>query len=180
MPNWCINKLTIRHDDKSMLDKFEKAYRDDWTIETFLPTPRDPGDPTMLMGEGRSYSDKDNVNTSWYLWRLQNWGTKWDIGCKDGFGLEPTRVDNELNVTFDSAWSPPLGFYERLVVLGFDVQASYFEPGMSFAGIWHNGKDEFYEGNWSDFPEALVDEFDMHEYYDELQVGIEEEEDEKM
>jgi hypothetical protein len=53
--------------------------------------------------------------------------------------------------------------------LGFDVQASYFEPGMSFAGIWHNGKDEFYEGNWSDFPEALVDEFDMHEYYKELE-----------
>jgi hypothetical protein len=152
-----------------MLDKFEKAYRDDWTIETFLPTPRDPGDPTQLMGEGRSFSDKDNVNTCWYLWRLQNWGTKWDIGCKDGYGLEPTRVDNELSITFDSAWSPPLGFYERLVVLGFDVQASYFEPGMSFAGIWHNGKDEFYEGNWSDFPEALVDEFDMQEYYKELE-----------
>jgi hypothetical protein len=152
-----------------MLDKFEKAYRDDWTIETFLPTPRDPGDPTQLMGEGRSYSENDNVNTSWYLWRLQNWGTKWDIGCKDGYGLEPTRVDNELSITFDSAWSPPLGFYERLVVLGFGVQASYFEPGMSFAGIWHNGKDEFYEGNWSDFPEALVDEFDMQEYYKELE-----------
>jgi hypothetical protein len=121
------------------------------------------------MGEGRSYSENDNVNTSWYLWRLQNWGTKWDIGCKDGYGLEPTRVDNELSITFDSAWSPPLGFYERLVVLGFDVQASYFEPGMSFAGIWHNGKDEFYEGNWSDFPEALVDEFDMQEYYKELE-----------
>ena len=169
MPNWCINKLTITHDDKSMLDKFEKAYRDDWTIETFLPTPRDPGDPTKLMGEGSSYSENDNVNTSWYLWRLQNWGTKWDIGCNDGYGLEPTRVDNELSITFDSAWSPPLGFYERLVVLGFDVQASYFEPGMSFAGIWHNGEDEFYEGNWSDFPEALVDEFDMHEYYKELE-----------
>ena len=64
MPNWCINKLTITHDDKSMLDKFEKAYRDDWTIETFYPTPRDPGDPTKLIGEGRSYSEQDNVNTS--------------------------------------------------------------------------------------------------------------------
>ena len=175
MPNWCINKLTIRHDDKSMLDKFEKAYRDDWTIETFLPTPRDPGDPTRLIGEGKSFSDKDNVNTCWYLWRLQNWGTKWDIGCKDGYGLEPTIVDNELSITFDSAWSPPLGFYERLIVLGFDVQASYFEPGMSFAGIWHNGRDDFYEGNWRDFPEALRDEFDMQEYYAELEIGMEDE-----
>jgi len=174
MPNWCINKLTITHDDKSMLDKFEKAYRDDWTIETFLPTPRDPGDPTQLIGEGRSFSDKDNVNTCWYLWRLQNWGTKWDIGCKDGYGLEPTRVDNELSITFDSAWSPPLGFYERLVVLGFDVQASYFEPGMGFAGTWDNGTDDFYEGTMEDFPEALVDEFDMQQFFPE------EVEDEKM
>ena len=169
MPNWCMNKLTIKHDDKSMLDKFEKAYRSDWTIETFYPTPRDPGDPTKLMGEGRSFSDKDNVNNCWYLWRLQNWGTKWDIGCQDGYGLEPTRVDNELSITFDSAWSPPLGFYERLVVLGFDVQASYFEPGMSFTGTWHNGEDNAYEGHWEEFPEALVDEFDMHLYYQDLE-----------
>ena len=174
MPNWCMNKLTVIHEDKSMIDRLEKAYRNDWTIETFYPTPRDPGDPTMMMGEGKAMSKNDNVNTSWYLWRLQNWGTKWDIGCKDGYGLEPTRVDNELSITFDSAWSPPLGFYERLVVLGFDVQASYFEPGMSFAGIWHNGTDDFYEGTIEDFPEALVDEFDMQQFYPE------EVEDEKM
>tara|TARA_B100001094_G_scaffold152016_1_gene147140 strand:+ start:313 stop:837 length:525 start_codon:yes stop_codon:yes gene_type:complete len=174
MPNWCMNKLTITHEDKSMLDKFEKAYRDDWTIETFYPTPRDPNDPTRMMGENESISKNDTPDNNWYLWRLQNWGTKWDIGCKDGYGLEPTRVDDELSITFDSAWSPPLGFYERLVVLGFDVQASYFEPGMSFAGIWHNGIDEFYEGTAEDFPEALVDEFDMQQFYPE------ELEDEKM
>ena len=79
MPNWCINKLTIRHDDKSMLDKFEKAYRDDWTIETFYPTPREPDDPSKLIGEGQSFSINEGSDTSWYHWRLKNWGTKWDI-----------------------------------------------------------------------------------------------------
>ena len=29
--------------------------------------------------------------------------------------------------------------------------------------------------NWRDFPEALRDEFDMHEYYAELEVGMEDE-----
>ena len=169
MPNWCMNKLTVTHEDKTMIDRFEKAYRNDWTIETFYPTPRDPGDPTMMMGEGKAMSKDDNPNNNWYLWRLQNWGTKWDVGCQDGYGLEPTRVDNELSMTFDSAWSPPIGFYERLVALGFDVQASYFEPGMSFAGIWHNGADDSYEGNWNDFPESLRDEFSMHEYYDSME-----------
>ena len=169
MPNWCINKLTITHEDRSMIDIFNSAYRDGVTCETYLPTPRDPNDPSKLIGEGNSFKDEN----SWYHWRLKNWGTKWDIGCEDGYGIEPTIVDNELSCSFDSAWSPPLGLYERLNVLGFDVQASYFEPGMSFAGTWQNGEDDYYEGNWSDFPEALVDEFDMQEYYQEL-------EDEKM
>ena len=93
MPNWCMNKLTVIHEDRSMLDKFEKAYRDDWTIETFYPTPRDPNDPTRMMGENESISKNDTPDNNWYLWRLRNWGTKWDIGCKDGYGLEPTRVD---------------------------------------------------------------------------------------
>ena len=175
MPNWCMNKLTVIHEDRSMLDKFEKAYRDDWTIETFYPTPRDPNDPTRMMGENESISKNDTPDNNWYLWRLQNWGTKWDIGCKDSYGLEPTIVDNELSCTFDTAWSPPIGFYERLVVLGFDVQASYFEPGEGFAGIWHNGRDKVYRGDWKDFPEALHDEFSMHEFYDDLEL-----EDEKM
>tara|TARA_B100002019_G_scaffold289820_1_gene306235 strand:+ start:804 stop:1331 length:528 start_codon:yes stop_codon:yes gene_type:complete len=175
MPNWCLNKLTVEHEDKAMIDKFEKAYRRDWTIETFLPTPRDPSDPTKLMGEGSSFSDKDDATNNWYLWRLQNWGTKWDIGCEaqnGAYGLEPTRNGNELSVSFDSAWSPPLGFYERLVTLGFDVQASYFEPGMCFCGTWENGSDNYYEGNWEDFPQELIDLYDIAEYNKELEEEV--------
>jgi len=169
MPNWCMNKLTIKHEDMKMIHKFDKAYREDWAIETFYPTPRDPSDPTKLMGEGEPFRAGEDASNNWWHWRVQNWGTKWDIGCKDGYGMEPTIVDNELSVTFDSAWSPPLGFYERLVTLGFSVEASYFEPGMSFAGTWHNGEDDYYEGSWEDFPEALHDEFSMHEYYDDME-----------
>ncbi len=168
MPNWCMNKLTVEHEDPKQIDRFEKAYRDDWVIETFYPTPRDPNDPTKLLGEDEAVGA--GGMPAWWNWRIKNWGTKWDIGCKQGdgvYGTEPTRVDNELSMSFDSAWSPPLGFYERLVQLGFTVQASYFEPGMSFAGIWHNGEDDYYEGDWHDFPAALKDEFSIHEYYSE-------------
>ena len=68
MPNWCMNKLTVSHEDKSMVDKLEKAYRNDWAIETFYPTPRDPGDPTMMMGEGKAMSKDDKPSNNWYLW----------------------------------------------------------------------------------------------------------------
>ena len=172
MPNWCINKLKVSHEDKSMIDRFEKAYRMDWVIETFYPTPRDANDPTKLMGEGESYSDNQNETNNWWHWRIANWGTKWDIGCKDSYGLEPTVVGNELSCTFDSAWSPPIGFYERLIELGFDVQASYFEPGMVFAGIWHNGEDECYEGDIGEFPAQIIDDFGVLDYYKEEEEEV--------
>ena len=50
---------------------------------------------------------------------------------------------NELELRFDSAWSPPIEAYARLFELGFEVYATYFEPGMCFAGIWDNGNDDY-------------------------------------
>lgn len=149
MPNWCDNKLTVTHEDFANIDRFVGAYMNNKLCSYFLP-------PT----------DEDTVE-----WRVANWGQKWDIGPGENeeYGLRPTIVENEASITFSSAWMPPLGLYERLMVLGFDVQASYFESGMSFAGIWNNGTDHCYEGNWSDFPEALQDEFNMHEFYADME-----------
>jgi len=48
-------------------------------------------------------------------------------------------------LTFDSAWAPPTGAYEKLEDLGFSIRAMYYEPGMCFAGIWENGNDDYYE-----------------------------------
>ena len=149
MPNWCDNKLTVTHADFANIDKFVGAYMNNRLCSYYLP-------PTGEDSAG---------------WRVANWGEKWDIGPGDNeeYGLHPTVVDNEVSISFSSAWSPPLGLYERLVVLGFDVQASYFEPGMGFAGIWHNGIDEFYEGNWREFPQKLIDLFGMEEYNKEIE-----------
>ena len=36
---------------------------------------------------------------------------------------------------------PPIGIYQRLVELGFDVLATYAEQGVGYAGYWHNGDD---------------------------------------
>ena len=147
MPNWCDNRLTVTHEDKAMTDRFVDAYMNNKLCSEFLPP----------IGE-------DTVD-----WRVANWGQKWDIGPgkNEEYGLHPTVVDNEASVSFASAWQPPLGLYERLVVLGFDVEACYFEPGMSFTGSWYNGRDNYYEGNWKDFPEILIKQFSMYECFDE-------------
>ena len=159
MPNWCHNKLTVTHEYENMVHRFVSAYMDNKLCSEFLPP----------IGEDTNE------------WRLANWGQKWDIGPgkDEEYGLYPTVVnqqgsfsigafDCEASVTFSSAWSPPVGLYERLVVLGFDVQASYFEPGMGFAGIWNNDEDIMYEGNWKEFPQELIDLYDIVEYNKQL------------
>ena len=76
---------------------------------------------------------------------------------------------NFLSASFDTAWSPPIAFYERLQELGFVVRAYYFEPGMGFCGIWNDGDDQFYniEGNseWvmNNIPHELDYEFGISE-----------------
>jgi hypothetical protein len=46
---------------------------------------------------------------------------------------------------FESAWAPPCAAYEKLVEMGFEIRAMYFEPGMAFAGVWEDGFDDYYE-----------------------------------
>ena len=151
MPNWCMNKLTVSHANPDMVDRFENAYNLGKACNEFLPLP-----------EGED----------WYSWQINNWGTKWDIGADMGtdkeerYGLKATRVDNEVCCSFDSAWSPPVGLYEKLVDLGYDVKASYWEPGMAFCGIWDNGADNYCEYQTKDMiPVALWNEYDMQEFF---------------
>ena len=150
-----MNKLTVSHANPDMVDRFENAYNLGKTCNEFLPLP-----------EGED----------WYSWQINNWGTKWDIGADIGtekeerYGLKATRVDNEVCCSFDSAWSPPLGLYEKLVELGYDVKATYWEPGMAFCGIWDNGDDNYIEYSSSDNPEetipvALWNDYNMEEFF---------------
>jgi hypothetical protein len=157
MPNWCMNRLTVEHDDLAMVDRFVEAYNKGKTCQEFLPMP-----------EG--YYD----NNKWFDWAVENWGTKWDIGADVGtekeewYALKATRVDNQVSCTFDSAWAPPVGLYGELVDLGYKVHASYWEPGMAFCGIWDNGADNYVEYASKDMiPVALWNEFNMEEFFSE-------------
>ena len=157
MPNWCINNITIEHDDPAMVDRFERAYNSGKTCEEFLPMPEDTGD-------------------DWYNWNVNNWGTKWDIGKPEQYGFKATRMGNQVSASFDSAWVPPIGLYGKLFKLGYNVKATYWEPGMAFCGIWDNGYSKYVEYGGMDNPEdsipvALWNEYHMDEFFDEEEVG---------
>lgn len=83
---------------------------------------------------------KHNIEThghlDWYEWRLEHWGTKWDVGPGDMSGFRLT--DESHSFRFDTAWSPPepwlmyVSELKRYKALTFIL--SYEEPGMGFGG----------------------------------------------
>jgi hypothetical protein len=66
-----------------------------------------------------------------YRWQTDHWGSKWDV---DGVLFE--NQNTFLQYQFDSAWSPPISFFEKVARdfpnLTFELE--YYEQGMGFAG----------------------------------------------
>jgi len=78
----------------------------------------------------------------WYNWRLENWGTKWDLDEQTRtIRVSPTSV----TYVFDTAWSPPCPI---VLALGKRFPRAkltlwYSEPGLGFRGRYcmHNGEN---------------------------------------
>lgn len=170
MPNWCMNNLTISHTDKDMVQKFADAWDSGGVCNHYLPTPRN---------ESLQFIEDELSPDYWYTWNISNWGTKWDFG-KDEYddpamiipittltedGIE-TR--NEVSVSFNTAWSPPIDFYNHLVELGYKIHASYFEPGLGFCGIYTDGFDNYidYGGEKDMIPVAIWNEYGLDEFFE--------------
>lgn len=154
IPNWCNNSLYLVHTDPAMIDRAVKGAEGDGLFSAFLPTPEDlehplaetyGGDDDAKANAIRSDNIAKHGFASWYDWRVHNWGTKWDASdCNvDRFTPEPGKFS--ANFHFDSAWSPPIAFYDHLTELGFEVTAYYYEPGAGFCGKYENGDDNGYE-----------------------------------
>ncbi len=153
MPNWCSNGITLRHADPAMIERELKGK--DGLLMEFLPTPQELLDTVSgFVGEGKqaAHEAQQAANIEkygykdWYDWNVNNWGTKWDFALDS---VERTD-DNTVVASFESAWSPPVTAYERLLELGFEIEAFYYEPGMGFVGKWEDGCDECYEYHGQD------------------------------
>lgn len=153
MPNWCNNTVEITHTDPAMIERVKQAFNRGELLQEFIPVPEDlkivagrvgdDNDPKQIELKAAEARNQEKYGyTTWYDFCVNEWGTKWDIGGDD---FPPTDIPNGLALMFDSAWSPPIGAYEKLVNLGFSIRAYYYEPGMAFAGIWEDGDDDFYE-----------------------------------
>ena len=86
MPNWCMNKVEFDREPVG-IDEFLVS-SDSGAMEL---------DAMKLMPPPGGVYDYD--------WCVENWGSKW----------EPIELKLEgTTMTFDSAWSPPIGVYAAL------------------------------------------------------------------
>ena len=163
MPNWCMNSLTIKGNPdklKAILEASDKGEM----LQHMVPMPKE-------------YLD----DQSWYSWRLENWGTKWDAG--EAYG----DIDGDtLSLSFDTAWGPPTEAYENYTAANEDItiEASYYEPGMCFIGRYDSSEElnesfevDFGDEDWrDDIPQDLIDDWDLDSEYDNWKEWQEEDE----
>jgi hypothetical protein len=162
MPNWCANTITISHPDMAMMKRVVKGYNQNRLLDEFIPIPLELKEGAMNSSELmkiRNWEYKKELDKvreelnrkyfgykDWYDYCVSEWGTKWDIGRNESSTLLMKDIkDKTLTFYFDSAWSFPLGAYEKLSDMGFSIRAMYYEGGIGFCGIWEDGQDDYYD-----------------------------------
>jgi hypothetical protein len=163
MPNWCENTLKVSG-NKTDIQKFKELtlvkqeigselY---FTMNVLYPTPPElleQTSPVMWRGEETDTEGKLEFEkyvselqkkygyTDWYNWRVDKWGTKWDVA--DTYILDDE--DEFISVQYNTAWSPNIEWV-RYVAKQFPeltFTLSFEEPGCSFCGVYEvTGEDE--------------------------------------
>jgi len=134
MPNWVMNDLRISGEIEEVLLFIEENKTDDkFMFSTLVPEPEN--------------------NDDWYNWRVNNWGTKWDI---DGNVDVQKVADDCFRLYFTTAWEPPIAWLKSVIKnypqLNFELNAC--DPGMD----WHY----VYEGIGGKL--ALIERGDFAEF----------------
>jgi hypothetical protein len=114
---------------------------------------------------------------SWWDWRVQNWGTKWDVYscCND---LEDQQPSTEFNASFCTAWSPLSEQCMKVLSMRFPgaILTNYYEEsGSDFCGVTvaKDGVVRNFSESISEYLEAFV-----RKNFPDLDARLEEEEQE--
>src|SRR5210317_158198 len=140
MPNWCNNTITLTGPKEKITAIYEKAKEDNALLQQLYPMPTQlEGTTSPAPKEGKVQPLVDG-HDNWYDWRVENWGTKWDV---DADYLELSDDGTTITGWFDSAWAPPIHAYEFFLTENEDCSISslYYEGGMDFAGKWEDFAD---------------------------------------
>ena len=181
MPNWCSNNLVLTHEDPAMIQRAYDALERGEFLSEFIPVPEQLKIVAGMVSDEAEQKklEEDTARNleqlgygNWYDYCVGEWGTKWDVGQQGCSDIHPEG--RMLHTFFDSAWAPPVNAYEKLMDLGFGVEAMYYEGGMAYAGVWSDGNDDYIdlsgmsaddiEQNYADLDECFGISECMREY----------------
>ena len=155
MPNHCHNRVTVYSANTHDVAKIKQIFEDENCFGQIIPEPDWANTPLDEQTAGNwlhskrgevgelpvksedpfvtyRFKSTDCADDRWYDWRLQNWDTKWDAYDVVVIDDDP----DQLEVEFNTAWSPPEAVCSALREQYPDLSVSWFydEPGMEFAG----------------------------------------------
>ena len=210
MPNWCDNQITITGPN-SVIDKIEKIVKEEENTdlsskekgetpgllqfmapmpEELMETEAGPIAKTKKEKLARQIRKLEFGAENWYDWRLNNWGTKWELcefyGVDRQYLTEQSEGESTISFAFSSAWSPPIGAYEKFLENNSNcfIRAYYYEGGCDFMGLWEDGVDDCYAPSdykstddfWNDGVGSTLDEmFNITESMAEYEAEQEQE-----
>lgn len=140
MPNWCENVVYVCG-TKEARDKIRDIFQGDKPFTTIVPEP-DYNKvvvpftyPQIHVGETAVAGRRD----AWWDWRVQNWGTKWDLDVDEVQIDENDSLLNHeaLSFGFQTAWSCPANILQKMSEIeGVElVHGTFSEPGCDFVGF---------------------------------------------
>lgn len=169
MPNWCSNYLVFSC-PKEQYDKYNMG---SFQFSNFLKCPAELGEQRSPNRVNAEEMQKKYGHPDWYAWCVSNWGTKWEIDP-----VTPSLDDSSSpevvsgSVCFDTAWSPPIELYRFMETLGFAIDASFYEGGLSFYGYYNDGNENTTSfSSHLDIPEDVVTTFGL---VDDCEVELQE------
>lgn len=108
MPNWVRNNVCVNRVDgndinvNEFFDVIGGDVDEDYTIGSIVKEPDYPFFEEEE--EGKEYE----LSISRYEWRCSTWGVKWDTVIIPKGMLTGTDFVNQVEVSFDTAWSAPV------------------------------------------------------------------------
>jgi hypothetical protein len=178
MPNYCNNNIRITADKETVakIAQSLKSNSDHGFLDCIHPMPTELKDtvagsdnakPEFQKKQSEQLIEKYGAD-NWYDWRVENWGTKWEVN--ECYGDPVISDDGEtIEFGFDTAWSPAIGAYQNFLSSNPDASlfATYYEPGCDFMGVWDSGDDRYYtvsgytadDDFWSTDDGKLLDDY---------------------
>jgi len=180
MPNWCSNALTLTGPKKLLEELAESQF----SFNSILPCPED------LKGVEKSFPVTESLKlkepeliakygaATEYDWRVNHWGTKWDIDPLDLTieqrlefkGKKMVYIPDAyyIEMSFDTAYSPPVKviehFWNKFKDQGLNLSMEYIESSSQILGKLTTKNGEFHQKDYS-----YEDSDELEEYISQLQ-----------